>query len=74
MCDIEKKKKKKEGDLMTSATVQPNNISLSEFIKLNSKKIHAVTPINPSISKGDEWRDEDFWDSLYDEKGDCNQK
>lgn len=67
-------KDRKKGERMTSATVQPSNISFSDFIKQNSKKIHAITPVNPTISKDDEWRDEDFWDTLHEEKGDSNKK
>lgn len=77
MSDKGKRPEGKGGESMTTpTTINPNNISLSEFIKRNSKKIHAITPKNPSIPKDDEWRDEDFWDDLLKEKseGDNSQK
>lgn len=39
------------------------NTSLSEFIRQNKAKIDKVTPVNPTISKEDEWRSESFWDN-----------
>lgn len=63
-------KEKKEGKEMNEIIVKPNNISFSDFIKTNRKKINTITPKNPPISKNDEWRNEDFWDDLYKEKQD----
>lgn len=34
----------------------------NEFIQENKQKINEVTPLNPSIQKDDEWKNEDFWD------------
>jgi hypothetical protein len=33
---------------------------LHGFIKQNKEKIDAITPVNPPISKDDEWRDESY--------------
>lgn len=38
--------------------------SLSKFVKKNKLKIEQITPVNPSISKGDEWNNE-LYDKLY---------
>jgi len=40
------------------------NISLSELIKSNYQKIKVTTPVNPSISKDDEWKKDTEWDNF----------
>lgn len=53
---------------MKKADFQQSNTSLTKFIEENSKKIKEITPINPSISAQDEWRQEDFWDKFSKEE------
>lgn len=36
--------------------------NFNEFLKMNRDKIYNNTPKNPTISKDDEWRNEDFWE------------
>lgn len=55
----------KEDDNMTANTaIKIDNNFFNEFLKINKAKIDAVTPKNPTISKDDEWRNEDFWDDM----------
>ena len=37
------------------------------LVKSNIKKIKSTTPVNPSIKKNDEWREENSWDKLHEE-------
>lgn len=55
-------------DNMINAGVMPTSLSLADFIKKNRTKINSITPKNPCIKKDDEWRKEDFWDDICEEK------
>lgn len=59
----DKREKTKEDDIMMTATAlkMDNNI-FNQFLQANKEKINSVVPTNPSITKSDEWRQEDFWD------------
>lgn len=61
------KRIEKVNEMDNVATV-PNKVSLVDFIRINKEKISKITPKNPSISKDDIWRKEDFWDKDYEEK------
>ena len=67
----ERQQKAKEDDMMTGTALKMNNDVFNQFLKANKEKINSVVPKNPSISKSDEWRDENFWDE--DETGSRNQ-
>ncbi len=54
-----------EGDEMVTE-VMPD-VTMDEFFRSNFEKIKNTAPINPSLPMGDEWRDEDCWDDLYEE-------
>ena len=54
------------GDNMKSTTMHNGKFSLAEFIKSNQKVIDSVTPVNPFISKDDEWRN-DSYDKFFKE-------
>lgn len=43
------------------------DVMMKDLVKNNIIKIKSTTPVNPSIKKDDEWREEDFWDELYKE-------
>lgn len=49
---------------MKKADFQQSNTPLAKFIEKKSKTIKEITPINPSISKDDEWREEDSYDKV----------
>lgn len=59
---------------MTTKTL--NKPNLSSFIKNNKAKLYAVarhnTKLNsdnkPTISKDDDWFDEDIWDKYYEQR------
>ena len=34
----------------------------NDFLKINKSKIDSIAVRSPLILKGDEWREEDFWD------------
>lgn len=53
-----------------------NMQDLEEFIRENEDLIQKITPVNPSITKDDEWWDEDCWDEDFggDEKKEVNRK
>jgi len=40
---------------------------MQELIKRNYVKLQRNIPVNPSISKDDEWADEDEWDEYGDD-------
>lgn len=46
-----------------------NNLEfmMKNLVNNNIIKIKSTTPVNPSIKKDDEWREEIFWDGLYKE-------
>lgn len=53
----------KEDDvMMTGTALKMDNTLFNQFLQANKEKIDAVIPKNPSISKTDEWREENFWD------------
>lgn len=57
-------------NLLKVVFVMKNNnldVMLADLLKVNEKKIQAITPKNPSIKKNDEWRKDTHWDSLYKE-------
>lgn len=56
--------------MMTGTALKMNNEIFNQFLKANREKINSVVPKNPSISKTDEWRNENFWDE--DKKGNKN--
>lgn len=53
--------------MMTGTALKLDNLTFNQFLQANKEKINSVVPKNPSISKDDEWRQEDFWDE--DTKG-----
>ena len=54
---------------MVANTVVKMDANLfNDFLKMNKAKIDSIVPKNPSISKNDEWRDEDFWDDEEKDK------
>lgn len=60
--------KKEEDIMMANAAVKMNCSSFNDFLKMNKAKINSVVPKNPSISKDDEWRTEEFWTEDNEEK------
>lgn len=62
MC-TKKQKDKNERKINMESTAY-KEFSLSKFVKKNKLKIEQITPVNPSISKGDEWNNE-LYDKLY---------
>ena len=54
-----------KGDNSMDATV--TSTSFADFIKANYEKIKAITPLNPTLSKDDEWRTNDSWDKIFKE-------
>ena len=64
---------KKEGEIMT-ATKDANKARLSAFIKQNKDRLYADARRNtnydkdgrPTISKDDEWFNEDVWDRHHE--------
>lgn len=57
-----------EDDTMNAnVAIKIDNNTFNAFLKANKDKINAMIPKNPSISKDDEWRNEDFWDDLSKE-------
>lgn len=59
---------KEEDIMMANAAVKMNCSSFNDFLKMNKAKINSVVPKNPSISKDDEWRAEEFWTEDNEEK------
>ena len=59
---------KEENIMMANAAVRMNSSSFSDFLKMNKAKINSTVPKNPSISKDDEWRTEEFWTEDDEEK------
>ena len=58
----------KRGDVdMTTITTNNVDFMLAELLKQNREKIKSITPLNPTLSKDDEWRNEHEWDELYKE-------
>ena len=47
---------------MFSSVVQIDNMKFNEFLKANKTKINTIIPKNPSITKDDEWYNENCWD------------
>ena len=45
------------------------NDRFKEFLKQNAELIERITPKNSTISKNDEWYNEDFWDEDYKNLG-----
>ena len=43
------------------------DVMMKNLVKNNIAKIKSTTPVNPSIKKDDEWREENSWDELYKE-------
>jgi hypothetical protein len=52
---------------MDNVVVMDKIISFDAFLEKNSKKICENTPINPAVSKTDEWLEETEWEELYNE-------
>lgn len=59
---------KEEISMMANTAMKMDNTVFNQFLKANKAKINSIAPKNPSISKNDEWRKEDFWDEDYEEK------
>ena len=58
----------KRGDVdMTTITTNNVDFMLAELLKQNREKIKSIAPLNPTLSKDDEWRNEHEWDELYKE-------
>lgn len=57
-----KQQKAKEDNTMTGTALKMNNDIFNQFLNANREKINSIVPKNPSISKSDEWRNENFWD------------
>lgn len=55
------KKIKEDYNMMTGTTLKIDNNLFNQFLKTNKEKIDSVVQKNPSISKSDEWRNEEFW-------------
>lgn len=53
---------------MTTMTKQVDVSLFNDFLKKNKSKISSFAKTNPSISRNDEWRNEDCWDRDYEEK------
>ena len=51
-----------DATMQQDAARKKRDMGFEEFIKRNEAKIIATTPINPSVSRDDEWRDETEWD------------
>lgn len=49
------------------ANVNSIDMILENLIQNNIAKIKSTTPVNPSITKEDEWRNELHWDKMYEE-------
>ena len=49
--------------------INVNNIDvlMANFITENIETIKSTTPVNPTIKKDDEWRNETHWDDLHKE-------
>lgn len=62
--------KKEENIMIANAVLKMDCSSFSDFLKINKTKIDSVVPKNPSISKDDEWRAEEFWTEDEEEKKD----
>lgn len=43
------------------------DVMMKNLVKNNIAIIKSTTPVNPSIKKDDEWREENSWDELYKE-------
>lgn len=67
MSEEERQKAKEDDNMMTGTALKMDNNLFNQFLQANKEKINSVVPKNPSISKSDEWRHEDFWDE--NEKG-----
>ncbi len=60
----ENKPTEEEAKMQNTANIE---LSLSELIKIKYSKIAASSPLNPTIKKNDEWRNETCWDKDYKE-------
>lgn len=58
---------KEDNYMMTGTVLKMDNSMFNKFLAINKETINSIVPRNPSISKDDEWRNEDFWDE--DKKG-----
>lgn len=58
MCKDVSKNKRTKGDVDMNTAVNNLDYALAELIRNNKDKIKSITPKNPAIPKGDEWRDE----------------
>ncbi len=67
MCKSVSKRKCMKGDVDMNTAVNNLDYALAELIRNNKDKIKSITPVNPTIKKDDEWRNEDEWDELYKE-------
>ena len=51
-----------DNNMMGETALKMDNNLFNQFLKVNKEKINSIVPKNPSISKSDEWRHEDFWE------------
>ena len=54
--------------------IKTNNIDsvLLKLIQDNRAKIKSMSPVDPVITKDDEWRDETVWDGLSEKLSYCD--
>lgn len=64
----EENNNKEEIGMVANTVVKMDANLFNDFLKMNKAKIDSIVPKNPSISKNDEWRDEDFWDDEEKDK------
>lgn len=48
--------------MVSNIAIRIDNSVFNDFLKVNKSKINSIVSKNPSISKDNEWRTEDFWD------------
>lgn len=51
-----------KGAVDMDVAVHNLDYAIAELIKKNQEKIKSITPVNPTISKDDEWRNEKEWE------------